>query len=120
MALQAPIPVFRIFSAELAKSFYVDFLGFIVQWEHRFGENFPLYLQIKRDALIVHLSEHFGDASPGSSIFVPVSDIQTLHQELHAKDYQYAKPSIQKVDWGLELQLTDPFSNKIRFCQYSD
>lgn len=54
MTLKTPIPVFRIFSAELAKSFYVDFLGFNIEWEHRFGDNFPLYLQISRDVLLLH------------------------------------------------------------------
>lgn len=83
MALQTPIPIFRIFSAELAKSFHVDFLGFKIEWEHCFG-----------------------DASPGSSVFMPVTDIQLLYQALQAKDYQYAKPSIQQVDWGLGLQRT--------------
>jgi hypothetical protein len=28
MKLQAPIPVFRIFDHQLAKSFYLDWLGF--------------------------------------------------------------------------------------------
>lgn len=119
MTLKRPIPVFRMFSAELAKLFYVDFLGFQVEEEHHFGENFPLCMQVKRDNLVLHLSEHFGDASPGRSVFVPVTDIQIPHQELQAKDYQYAKPSIQQLDWGVELQLSDPFSNKIRFCQYA-
>ena len=54
MTLKTPIPVFRIFSAELAKSFYVDFLSFNIEWEHRFGDNFPLYLQISRDVLLLH------------------------------------------------------------------
>jgi catechol 2,3-dioxygenase-like lactoylglutathione lyase family enzyme len=30
------IPIFRIFDVEKAKDFYVGFLGFRVDWEHRF------------------------------------------------------------------------------------
>ncbi|WP_219823070.1 glyoxalase superfamily protein [Nocardia nova] len=33
----APIPVLRIYDVGLAYEFYPDFLGFAVDWEHRFG-----------------------------------------------------------------------------------
>jgi catechol 2,3-dioxygenase-like lactoylglutathione lyase family enzyme len=32
------IPIFRIFDVAKAKEFYVGFLGFQVDWEHRFDE----------------------------------------------------------------------------------
>jgi hypothetical protein len=35
-AFQA-IPIFRIFDVAKAKEFYVGFLGFQVDWEHRFA-----------------------------------------------------------------------------------
>ena len=41
--LEVAIPILRIFSVDKAKEFYVDFLGFKIDWEHRFGDNFPLY-----------------------------------------------------------------------------
>jgi hypothetical protein len=72
MRLSAAVPILRIFSEEKAKEFYLDFLGFRIEWEHRFGDNFPLYAQIKRSELIIHLSEHHGDATPGTMVFVPV------------------------------------------------
>ena len=46
--LEIAIPILRIFSVEKAKEFYVDFLGFKIDWEHRFGDNFPLYAQVSR------------------------------------------------------------------------
>jgi catechol 2,3-dioxygenase-like lactoylglutathione lyase family enzyme len=115
--LGKPIPILRIFSVDLATSFYVDFLGFKVDWEHRFGDNFPLYLQISRDDLILHLSEHFGDATPGSSMIIPVSDIEALHQQLSVQDYRYAKPAINEQPWGREIALTDPFGNRLKFLE---
>ena len=39
-------PVLRIFSLEKAREFYLDFLGFKVDWEHRFGPDFPIYMQV--------------------------------------------------------------------------
>ena len=50
------IPSPRIFSVEKAMAFYVDFLGFKIDWEHRFGDNFPLYAQISRGGLRLHRS----------------------------------------------------------------
>ncbi|MEA3088168.1 MAG: hypothetical protein QOC89_5865, partial [Paraburkholderia sp.] len=32
-------------------------------------------MQVRRSELILHLSEHHGDATAGSTIFVPVQDI---------------------------------------------
>lgn len=41
-------PILRIFDESKAVEFYVDFLGFKVDWQHRFEANFPLYLQVSR------------------------------------------------------------------------
>lgn len=120
MKLITAIPILRSFSEEKAKEFYLEFLGFSLAWEHRFEADFPLYMQLKRSGLTLHLSEHHGDATPGSAVFIPVEDIDTLHQELQAKKYKYAKPAIETVDWGRLLQVTDPFGNRLRFCELSN
>lgn len=112
-------PILRIFDAPKAKAFYLDFLGFNLDWEHRFGENFPLYFQVSRAGLVLHLSEHHGDASPGSTVFVTMEGVAAFQQELAAKDYTYMKPGIEAMDWGQVMTLTDPFSNRIRFCEQS-
>ncbi len=62
------IPILRIFSADKAKEFYVDFLGFTIDWEHRFSDNHPLYMQASLGDLVLHLSEHHGDACPGAAV----------------------------------------------------
>lgn len=120
VAIRSAIPIFRIFSVEKAFEFYRDFLGFTVDWEHRFGNNFPLYAQVSRSGLTLHLSEHAGDASPGARAFVNISGIEALHAELNAKDYRYMKPAIETQPWGRELTVTDPFSNRITFCEPQD
>ncbi|HEV7928997.1 MAG TPA: glyoxalase superfamily protein [Nitrosospira sp.] len=96
MRLSAAIPILRIFSEEKAKEFYLDFLGFGLEWEHRFGDNFPLYAQIKRSELIIHLSEHHGDATPGTTIFVPSGNIDALAFELQTKQYRYASQRLKQ------------------------
>ena len=120
MQLSPGIPIIRIFAEEKAKEFYIGFLGFNLDWEHRFEEGFPLYAQIKRSNLTLHLSEHHGDATPGSTVFVPVKDIDELCRELKAKDYAFCKPSIESLSWGRVMQIADPFGNRLRFCEYSE
>jgi catechol 2,3-dioxygenase-like lactoylglutathione lyase family enzyme len=56
------VPIFRIFSLDKAREFYLDFLGFKVDWEHRFEPGGPVYMQISRNGLVIHLSEHHGQA----------------------------------------------------------
>ena len=115
--IQPAVPIFRIFSEEKAREFYVDWLGFRIDWEHRFGEGMPLYMQIARGDALLHLSEHHGDATSGSACFVRVSDIEAYHRELHAKGYANMRPGLEKVDWGLEMTVIDPFGNRLRFCE---
>lgn len=110
-------PIFRIFDVDKAREFYLDFLGFQLDWEHRFEAGFPLYMQVSRAGLILHLSEHHGDASPGSTAFVTMAGIDAYQRELAGKDYVYMKPGIETPGWGRVMTVTDPFSNRIRFCE---
>lgn len=110
------IPILRIFSVEKAMEFYVEFLGFKVDWEHRFGDNFPLYMQVSRAGLRLHLSEHHGDATPGSAVFVWMRGIAAFQAELAGKDYRYAKPGLNDAPWDAKtFTLTDPFGNRLSF-----
>jgi uncharacterized glyoxalase superfamily protein PhnB len=113
------VPVLRMFDERKAKEFYVDFLGFAVEFEHRFGDNFPLYMGLALADCRVHLSEHHGDACPGAQVRIQTSDVEGLSARLAAKDYRYAKPGQpETTPWGTkELVLTDPFGNRLRFVQ---
>lgn len=115
------IPILRIFDVAKAKEFYVDFLGFTIDWEHRFGDNFPLYAQVSRAGLKLHLSEHHGDASPGSTVFVWMRGIAAYQRELIGKDYRYYKPGLEEAEWDAKvMQVGDPFGNKLRFSEPND
>ncbi|HSV46153.1 MAG TPA: glyoxalase superfamily protein [Ramlibacter sp.] len=115
MTLTAPIPILRIFSEAKAREFYVDFLGFQVDWEHRFEDGLPLYAQISRDGCVIHLSEHHGDCSPGSALRIHTTALEDLQRELLAKGYKYARPGIQEQPWGKDMSISDPFGNRLIF-----
>lgn len=117
MTFDRAIPLLRIFDEAKAREFYLDFLGFSVEFEHRFEADLPLYLGISRNGLHLHLTEHHGDASPGSTVFVPMHNIQRLRDELIDKRYGYGRPDIVEQGWGKVLEVYDPFGNRIRFCQ---
>ena len=112
------IPILRIFSIEKAREFYLDDLASRFDWEHRFDETAPLYMQISRDGLVRHLSEHSGDGSPGACFQVDFEGVHELDAELSRKNYPYWRPGITETFWATpRLNLVDPFGNQIHLCE---
>ena len=109
------IQILRSFDEKKAREFYVAYAGFAVDWEHRFEPGMPLYMQVSRGDLVLHVSEHHGDATPGSCVFIEMSGLRAFHAELQAKDYPNLRPGLENLPWGLSMSLTDPFGNKLRF-----
>jgi len=116
MKLGATTPILRIFDETKAREFYVGFLGFQVDWEHRFEPGLPLYVQVSRGGCVLHLSEHHGDCCPGAAMRIEVDDIDALHAELANKNYAYARPGIDAMPWGTrDMSVKDPFGNRLTF-----
>jgi uncharacterized glyoxalase superfamily protein PhnB len=112
------IPILRIFDIAKADEFYQGFLAFSVDWDHRFDAKAPLYRQISRGNLILHLSEHHGDGSPGARLRVMMDGVEAFHREISSKGYRYMRPGLETTPWGtIETGVIDPFGNLIRFCQ---
>lgn len=116
MSFGKTTPILRIFDEARAREFYVGFLGFKVDWEHRFEAGLPLYLQVSRDGCVLHLSEHHGDCSPGAALRIETSELEGFHRELLAKTYAYARPGLQEMPWGsTDMSIHDPFGNRLTF-----
>ena len=116
MKLGRTTPILRIFDVAKAREFYVGFLRFSVDWEHRFSEDHPLYMQVSRGDCILHLSEHHGDGCPGTAILVETAGIDELHAELQG--YRYYKPHVEDTEWGSRvLTVLDPFGNRLTFTE---
>jgi catechol 2,3-dioxygenase-like lactoylglutathione lyase family enzyme len=115
------IPILRIFSIEKAGEFYVGFLGFKVDWQHKFDEAAPVYMQVSRGTMLLHLTEHHGDCCPGSTVHVEMRGLADYHREVNAKGYGFMRPGIEPMPWGADvMQVTDPFGNRIRFTERRD
>jgi len=116
MSFGKTTPILRIFDEAKAVEFYVDFLGFKIDWQHRFEANFPLYLQVSRGECVLHLSEHYGDATPGSALRIETDELEAFQQQLLARDYAFAHPQIQAMPWGSQdMTISDPFGNRLVF-----
>lgn len=112
------IPTLRMFDIAKAREFYLDYLGFKVDFEHRFEPELPLFLGISRGGLQLYLSEHHGDGSPGIHISIQMTGLADYHAELTAKNYGYMRPGLVQQPWGATtMTVYDPFSNHLIFTQ---
>jgi catechol 2,3-dioxygenase-like lactoylglutathione lyase family enzyme len=115
------VPVFRIFSLEKAREFYLDFLGFKIDWQHTFEPGAPVYMQVSRGGVVFHLSEHHGDGTPGTHAYVYMKGAAEFQRELIDKNYRHNRPGLQQQEWGmLEVAVVDPFNNRIVFGEPTD
>ena len=128
-AANATIPVLRIFSVDKALQFYVDFLGFSLDFGGPVaGEGTPFYGQITRCGTSLHLTEHQYDPSPGATILVWMSGLDGLYVELDRRRREVPVwgpavwiPEIEEAAWGARvLTVGDPFGNHLRFNEPTD
>lgn len=121
MKMGRTTPVLRMFDEPKGLEFYVEFLGFSVAWRHRLSADHPLYMEVRRDECVLHLTEHHGDCSPGAAVRVEISDIDAFHAELTQKNYRYSKPVIENMPWGSrEMSIPDPFGNRLTFFRTTE
>jgi uncharacterized glyoxalase superfamily protein PhnB len=115
------VPILRILDVARALEFYRDFLGFTVDWEHRFEPGLPLYAQLSRDGAVLHLSEHHGDGTFGAHIRIEMPGLNAYQASLMAKRYRYARPGVQNQEWGeRSMSIADPFGNVVTFYERLD
>lgn len=117
--LERITPVLRVFDEAKAREFYIDFLGFNLIFEHRYEENFPVYMGLSLGNCHIHLTEHHGDASPGAAIRIAIDDVDSYCKALKAKDYKFSKPEVgEETPWGSkDMTIIDPFGNRLTFSQ---
>lgn len=116
MTVEKTIPVLRIFDYNKAVEFYIDWLGFRVVWESRFEADAPVYMEVEKEGITLHLSEHHGDGSPNTHVFIWCTGVRAFHEALMEKKYRYNRPEIGEQFPGmLSFTVNDPFNNKIIF-----
>ena len=113
---QTVIPQLRITSADRSLAFYVDGLGFSVDWKHQFERGFPIFMQLTRQGQTIFLTEHTGDCQVGGAVYFKVPNVEEFATSIMARGVNgFEGPTI--TPWGTkEMLLTDPDGNRLRFA----
>ena len=99
------IPILRVTDAETTAGWYAR-LGFKITGRHRFADGLPLYMFLARGDIELHLSEHTGDARPGTLVYFWVNDVDLVATEFDK--------TVEEQPWGREVTLMDPDGNRLR------
>lgn len=119
ISFQPPVPVVPIVSAQDAKDFYLDFLGFAVDWgwpANDDGQQF--YAQISRSGVQLHLRGERRGVSR-IELLIRMSGLDLLREELWIRKDLYDRPLDvgHTPDDRRELHVRDPFGNWLRFSE---
>ncbi len=111
-------PIFRIFDYNKAVEFYITWLGFKIDWEDKLIDA-PMYLQISLNDIVLHLTEHHGDCTPGARAYIAgFKNLAAYHAQLIEKAYIFNRPGLEKTPWlphSLCMDVIDPFGNRLSF-----
>ena len=104
------VPILRVADGAAAAPWYAR-LGFSVVGEHRFAPDLPLYLFLRRND--VHLSEHEGDARPGTLVSFYVDDVEFYVDDVEPIATEFGVEILEEP-WAREIELTDLDGNRLR------
>jgi catechol 2,3-dioxygenase-like lactoylglutathione lyase family enzyme len=128
-AANATIPVLRIFSVDAALQFYVEFLGFTLDFGGPAGgPGTAYYGQLTRAGTTLHVTEVAYDPGPGATVFVWIDGIEGWREALNARRERVRvwgpavwAPELETAPWGARvLTIADPFGNHLRFNEPTD
>lgn len=110
MTFRHATPILRVSDLDASLAWYTGILGFTLDWRDDDGNSFA---SVTRDRCNLFLAS--GDQGhPGSWMWIGVSDVDVLHQELLAKGARVRQAPVN-FPWGSrEMQLEDPDGNVLR------
>lgn len=78
-------------------------------------------MQVSLRDIILRLSEHHGDGSPGIQIAIDeFAGLREYHATLISKNYKYNRPGIKVPEWNpkaINVTVIDPFGNQLHFFE---
>lgn len=116
MPEQRVIPTFRITNDDRSKAFYLEQLGFELEWEHRFEPHFPVFMSVVRDGMRLYLSQHRGDCQVGGLVHFVVPAVDEWALEFQQRGVQLTQPPNDDLGFR-NMTITDPDGNQLRFMQ---
>jgi len=100
-------PILRVRSLPASIDYYVNVLGFKVDWQHP-----GIIASVSRGRCSIMLCE--GDqGNPGSWVWIGVGDIEPLFEEYKSKGAK-VRHAPTNYEWAYEMQIEDPDGNVLR------
>ena len=114
MEFTAVFPTLRMHDVSVAKRFYLDWLGCSVDWESE-ADDGPVYMQVsRRQGLVLHLSSHHDDGTPGTVVLVEMQGIEELHKEIAARPLPLLqsrdRAASRRADHGAHRPIIQPIA----------
>jgi catechol 2,3-dioxygenase-like lactoylglutathione lyase family enzyme len=111
--VQRVVPALRIRDYARSRRFWVEALGFEIDWEWRDEPGMPVFAQISRAGLSLYLTEHAGDGEPGGLVYLYVSDVDAWHEEVRRAGLEVDSEPANRPWGNREMGLRDPDGNRI-------
>ncbi len=110
-------PVFRIYDYNNAIEFYINWLGFKIDFEDRPKPDIgPTSVQISMNGIIIKLTDRDDCVAEGEVEIYNFQEVRKYYEKLMAKNYKKAiKEKVLQEDTF--LYITDPFGNKLTFSE---
>ena len=113
----AVIPILRIFDEAKAREFYVDFLGFSVDWEHRFEPNCRSTCRSRAPAGAASLRA-LRRWLPRLHRLRPAHRHRRIAPRADREEVQIPPPGLEIAPWNAKcMEVIDPFGNRLRFSE---
>src|SRR5579863_10421077 len=110
IGVECIIPILRVSNLAASIRFYVDVLGFKVNWG---GEEESTFASVSRSGRAIMLSQG-EQGHPGTWIWIGVEDIEPLFAEYCAKGVKIRERPTN-YPWAYEMKIEDPDGHVLRF-----
>src|SRR5271169_4984544 len=107
IVFECVVPILRVRSLAASIDFYVNVLGFKVDWR---GSN--IIAGLSRDRCQIMLCEG-EQGNAGTWVWIGVSDIEPLFRDYTAKGVKVRHPPTN-YQWAYEMQIEDPDGHVLR------
>lgn len=112
---QTVIPILRMTDSSTSLSFYINGLGFDVDWEHRHAPGLPVFAQLTRSTQSIFLTEHAEDCQVGGAVHFVVADVDACYQAFKASGEVECSPPHNTAWKTRDLLVIDPDGNRLTF-----
>jgi len=110
VGFECVIPILRVNNLAASIRYYVDVLGFKVDWG---GEVESSFASVSRDGRAIMLAQG-EQGQPGTWLWIGVEDIEPLFAEYKATSVKFREQPTN-YPWAYEMKIEDPDGHVLRF-----